>query len=343
MNAPGSHRPLKDSWGRFSSRARALPEGALWVVDEKVARLHPTLESVIASRRPLQVVKLRAGESLKSARRLEQVAPLAAMLPRSGAVIAVGGGTVGDFATVLAHLVKRGVQLFQVPTTLLAAVDSSVGGKGALNVSGVKNALGVFHYADAGLICEELFETLTAAQKREGAVEAYKMAVCLDAKRWAKWSVSAPSEAELVRTSRELKASLCAEDPYEQSGRRAVLNFGHTFGHVVESLTHYRVRHGEAVGIGVHCALDVGVAMKVTPPALAAEVEQTFAAVAPRARVRLKRVLAEATEAQISALLKADKKGTASSLKMVLLEKPGKTRLTEVSPSVWMRCLKEWR
>ena len=122
-----------------------------------------------------------------------------------------------------------------------------------------------------------------------------------------------------------------------------MLNFGHTFGHVVESLTHYRVRHGEAVGLGVHCALDVGVAMKVTHPSLAASVELTFAAVAPRARARLKRVLGGVPDADVAALLKADKKGSAKALKMVLLEKPGKTQLVEVAPSVWTRCMKGWR
>ena len=140
MRAPGSHRPSNDSWGRFASLA---PKGAAWIVDAKVAKLHPAVLRSI--RAPLLVELVTAGEALKSVGALERLAPKLVGLPRGGTLVAVGGGTVGDFATVAAHLVKRGVELIHVPSTLLAAVDSSVGGKGALNVGEVKNALGVFH------------------------------------------------------------------------------------------------------------------------------------------------------------------------------------------------------
>jgi 3-dehydroquinate synthase len=325
MSAVGSHRPLKDSWGRFAALA---PKGAGWIVDAKVAALHPSVLRSI--RAPVHVELVKAGEALKSTRALERLAPKLLKLSRGGTLVAVGGGTVGDFAAVAAHLVKRGVELVHVPTTLLAAVDSSVGGKGALNVGEVKNALGVFHYASRSLLCADFFATLSPAQHREGIAEALKMAVCLDAEVWRKWSRRAPGLLELVKTARRLKEGVCAEDPYEQSGRRSVLNFGHTFGHVIEGLSRFRVRHGEAVALGMLCALDVGRAMAVTPPALAEEVEGVLAERTGANRRRLAAVLERHSAEEVERLLAADKKNHGRSLRMVLLERAGAARLHEV-------------
>jgi len=325
MSAIGSHRPSKDAWGKFAALA---PEGAAWIVDARVAKLHPSVLTAIRS--PVHVEKVTAGEALKSTAALERVAVKLMGLKRGGTLVAVGGGTVGDLAGVVAHLVKRGVELVQVPTTLLAAVDSSVGGKGALNVGAVKNALGVFHYASRALICPEFFQTLSPAQLREGVAEALKMAVCLDARVWRKWARTAPSVEELVKTSRRMKEAVCAEDPYELSGRRAVLNFGHTFGHVIEGLSQFRVRHGEAVALGMLCALDVGRAVGVTPRDLALEVEVVLSACTGATSRRLAAVLESHSVDDVELLLAADKKSVGKGLRMVLLEKPGVARLVEV-------------
>ena len=316
---------MNDKWGRFASLA---PKGAAWIIDAKVARLHPGV--VRSLRAPLHVELVTAGEALKSTRALERIAPRLLQLPRGGTLVAVGGGTVGDFATVAAHLVKRGVNLIQVPTTLLAAVDSSVGGKGALNVGEVKNALGVFHYPSQTLLCADFFATLSPAQHREGIAEALKMAVCLDAAVWKNWSRRAPPTLELVKTARQLKERVCRADPYEQTGRRSVLNFGHTFGHVIESLSRFRVRHGEAVALGMLCALDVGRAMEVTPLALGQQVEAVLAERTGAARPRLASVLENHASEEVERLLGADKKSVGNGLRMVLLVRPGLARLVDV-------------
>ncbi|HEX8538814.1 MAG TPA: 3-dehydroquinate synthase, partial [Cystobacter sp.] len=181
---PGAYRPANDRWGPFTRVSATLPEGSLVVVDKRVAKLHPTLLSALQARRPHAILQLIGGERAKSFESLEQVLSAGLMLPRSGTLVAIGGGTIGDVCTMAAHLLKRGVRLVQVPTTLLAAVDSSLGGKGAVDVTVngrvVKNPVGVFHYADEAWICPELFSSLSEAQLREGAIEAWKMAVCLD-------------------------------------------------------------------------------------------------------------------------------------------------------------------
>jgi 3-dehydroquinate synthase len=291
------------------------------------------------------VVELPAGERTKSLRVLERVLARLTALPRSGMLVAVGGGSIGDLATVAAHVHKRGVKLVHVPTTLLAAVDSSVGGKGAVNVGAVKNGAGVFHYAANSWICPRVFTTLTAAQLREGAIEAWKMAVCLSPATWNAWRAKAPDLDTLVRESRAMKSGICEQDPYEQKGLRQVLNFGHTFGHALESASGYRVRHGDAVGLGMLCALDVGRAMGVTPEGVAAEVEDALeTGPGVLGRKALSRVMAKTTKPEVRRLLSADKKNERAGVaRMVLLEQVGRWKLQDVPEETWAPLFASWR
>ncbi len=346
--APGAWQPSADRWGRFDELWRELPERAVVVLDRRVAKLHGRLCSALKERSPLAVVELAAGERAKGFAALKRVLEASVGLTRSGTLVAIGGGTIGDLATVAAHLLKRGVRLVHVPTTLLAAVDSSVGGKGALNLGSgaysVKNAAGVFHYADACLLCPELFETLSSAQRREGAMEAWKMAATLDSRTWEEWRLKKPELRAMVERSRTMKSSVCEADPYERRGIRQVLNFGHTFGHVLESLTHHRMRHGDAVGLGMHCALDVGRAMGVTGEALAAEVERGLSDAGSLGREHLARALKGANAQTIRGLLEADKKNvSAGEVRMVLLREVGRTELSPVPAEVWTHLLAFWK
>lgn len=360
-SAPGAYRPAADRWGPFERLARGLKGPRLAVVDARVARLHPQVVRALGG---AEVVKVRAGEGAKSLKRLAEVCGRATSLPRSGTLLAIGGGTIGDLATVAAHLIKRGVRLIQVPTTLLAAVDSSLGGKGAVhlelgrhtvkNVLGafhyhlergrhtVKNALGAFHYAEETWLCPELFETLAPRQHREGAIEAWKMFVTLDAKRFASFDGDARA---LIRSARALKEAVCAEDPYETSGARRVLNFGHTLGHVIESVTGFRVSHGEAVGLGILCALDLGVAVRVTPEEVARRVELKLTKHAGiGTRRELARALRSASEPEVLSLLAGDKKvGPSGELNFVLLEQVGAASVHSVPSAVLRRLLPRWR
>ncbi|MEW5739421.1 MAG: 3-dehydroquinate synthase family protein [Myxococcota bacterium] len=345
MSAPGSYCRPRDRWGSFEALCADLDgTQALAIADARVLRLHRHVPRALKSR-GVTVLAVTAGESAKTLSRVETLARTAASLPRGGTVLAVGGGTVGDLATVFAHLFKRGVGRFiQVPTTTLAAVDSSVGGKGAVNVRGVKNALGVFHFADEGWLCPELFSTLSDAQRREGRFEALKMAVALDARTFAAWRAAPPSEEALIREARLLKDQVVQKDPYETKGLRVVLNFGHTFGHVVETVTRFRVRHGEAVGLGMLCALDVGRVVGATPEAVAEEVEATlFGAGRTAARARLANALQGTKAAQVARLLAADKKADAGATRMVLLHAPGRWTTATVARADWQRCFAKWK
>ncbi len=331
----------RDRWGSFSQLARGLPAEVFAIVDACVARLHPAVPLAL---RRVRWLPIQAGERAKRFAEVERLLEAAHGLSREGTLLAVGGGTVGDLATVAAHLHRRGVRLVLVPSTLLAAVDSSLGGKGAVNVSGAKNAAGVFHEPAEAWICPELFETLGLPQLRDGFVEALKMAACLDPVLWRSARARHLSTRRIVREGRRLKRAICERDPLDR-GERRLLNFGHSFGHALEALSRHRLAHGAAVRLGVVCALDVGRALGVTPDEVAAEVQAGFEPLGDEPiRVELARWLRRTTARELRTLLSADKKtGADGALRMVLLAGVGAPLVRPVATSVWSSLLPAWR
>lgn len=186
---------------------------------------------------------------------------------RTTTVIALGGGVVGDVAGFAAATYQRGVNLVQIPTTLLALVDSSVGGKTAVNHRLGKNLIGAFHQPGAVVADMALLETLPAREFRAGLAEVVKYGVIADANFFV-WledhieALLAKDTATLVYAVRrccEIKAEVVAADERE-TGQRAILNFGHTFGHAIEAVTNYRrYLHGEAVALGMAMAMHLSV------------------------------------------------------------------------------------
>lgn len=172
---------------------------------------------------------------------------------RTDAVIAVGGGVVGDLAGFVAATFMRGIRFFNIPTTLLSQVDSSVGGKTAIDFAGVKNIVGAFHFADKVLIDPETLVTLPERQLHNGLVEAIKMGATGDAVLFSLIERSTDLNAdlpEIIPRSVAYKKSVVDADPRE-SGLRRVLNFGHTVGHAIEACGNGRYLHGEAVAAGM--------------------------------------------------------------------------------------------
>ena len=201
------------------------------------------------------------GEQAKTWSSLDRVFDelLAARLGRDGLVIALGGGVVGDLAGFAAATYQRGVPFLQVPTTLLAQVDSSVGGKTAINHARGKNMIGAFHQPLAVIADLETLDTLPDRELRAGLAEVIKHGAALDAAflGWLEQNMEKllgrdrVALTHAIRRSCELKAAIVAEDERE-SGVRAVLNFGHTFGHAIETATGFGPwLHGEAVAAGM--------------------------------------------------------------------------------------------
>jgi 3-dehydroquinate synthase len=178
-------------------------------------------------------------------------------------IIAVGGGVVGDLAGFVAATYARGIPYIQVPTTLLAQVDSSVGGKVGVNLSQAKNMVGAFWQPAAVWIDTQTLQTLPEREYRSGLAEVVKYGVILDAEFFARLERDAAALnerqgsvlQEVIARCCRLKANVVEADEREESGHRAVLNYGHTFAHALEAVTGYgQLLHGEAVSIGMMCA-----------------------------------------------------------------------------------------
>jgi len=232
-----------------------------------LGRVRSALERAGATA-PLDVL-VDDGEQAKSWSALERVfdALLGARVGRDGVIVALGGGVVGDLAGFAAAVYQRGIPFIQVPTTLLAQVDSSVGGKTAINHARGKNMIGAFHQPAAVIADVGALVTLPERELRAGAAEVIKHGFALDAALvgWLEANLEALLAREpdalthAVRRSCELKAAVVAADERE-SGQRAVLNLGHTFGHAIEAGAGYGAwQHGEAVAAGMVMAAELSV------------------------------------------------------------------------------------
>jgi 3-dehydroquinate synthase len=261
------------------------------ITDENVAARHLALleTGLAALGRHAGTVVLPPGEASKSFPTLARVCErlLEMGLERGGIVVALGGGVIGDLAGLAASLVRRGVRFVQVPTTLLAQVDSSVGGKTGINTAQGKNLVGTFHQPSLVLADLGALATLPPRQFRAGYVEAAKFGMLGDAAffGWLErnWPAVAALRTEamrhLVATSVAGKAAIVARDETE-TGERMLLNLGHTFGHALEAWAGYsdRLLHGEAVAIGICLAFELSRELGLVDADSVARVRAHFAA-----------------------------------------------------------------
>lgn len=262
------------------------------VTDANLAAAHlPALEVALGLEGiGSEAVILPPGEKTKSFAALQQVVDhvLAARLERGDAVIALGGGVVGDLAGFAAGIVRRGMNFIQMPTSLLAQVDSSVGGKTGINTQHGKNLVGVFHQPRVVLADTAALDTLPAREFRAGYAEVAKYGLIdrPDFFAWLEknWQAVFSGGAERVHAIAEscrAKAEMVARDEFE-TGDRALLNLGHTFGHALEAATAYdgeRLVHGEAVAIGMALAHRFSARLNLASPDDSARVEAHLKAV----------------------------------------------------------------
>ncbi|MBO4557951.1 MAG: 3-dehydroquinate synthase [Bacteroidales bacterium] len=235
---------------------------------------------------------------------------------RTDAVVAVGGGVVGDMAGFVAATFMRGIRFFNIPTTLLSQVDSSVGGKTAVDFGGVKNIVGAFHMPSKVLIDPDTLATLPQRQLANGLVEAIKMGATGDAELFElieRSSDAAADADEIIRRSIAFKKSVVDADPRE-SGLRRVLNFGHTIGHAIESVGAGRYLHGEAVALGML-------------PFAGPEVRGRLEAVLGKYNLPVSHSL---PAAEIRALIAHDKKASGAGITVVKVDKIGTFRFETV-------------
>jgi 3-dehydroquinate synthase len=301
------------------------------VTNEVVAPLYLSrLEKALAGARVTRIV-VPDGEQAKSWPTLERVfdALLEARCGRDTLLVALGGGVVGDLAGFAAAVYQRGMPFVQVPTTLLAQVDSSVGGKTAINHARGKNMIGAFHQPLAVVSDVATLDTLPGRELRAGLAEVVKHGLALDAAfvQWLEGHMDKLLRREpeslgyAVRRCCELKAGIVAADERE-SGVRALLNFGHTFGHAIEAATGYGTwLHGEAIAAGMVMAAELSLRLKL----LGRQDVQRVRGLIERAGLP---VAGPATGAQeLRELMAVDKKAAQGKLRFVVLEAVGRAAL----------------
>ena len=212
---------------------------------------------------------IRQGEASKNLESFSKMLEfmLEKKFTRKDAVVAVGGGVVGDLAAFVAASYMRGVDFYNVPTTLLSQVDSSIGGKCGVDFRGVKNSVGAFRFPSSVLIDPNVLRTLSNRQLSAGLAEAIKMGLTSDGELFALIEKSEnilDDLDDIIVKSLRVKADVVASDPFE-TGLRKVLNFGHTIGHAVESLSGGSLLHGECVAIGMTCMCSDAVLGRLLP------------------------------------------------------------------------------
>lgn len=298
VTLPGRSYPIVIGEGLIASAGRriaaALPGARCAVVsDRNVAALYlaPLKAGLEQHELFLGTAVVAPGEASKSFPVLATLCEtlLALGVERGDCVIALGGGVVGDLAGFAASILRRGVRVVQMPTSLLAQVDSSVGGKTGIDTPQGKNLIGSFHQPSLVLADTSLLSTLSPREFRAGYAEVAKYGLLGDAPFFAwleeNWkdvfSGKDGQRRHAVETSVRAKAAIVAADEREESGTRALLNLGHTFGHALEAFAGYsdRLLHGEAIAIGMRLAFTYSVALGLCPPGDADRVARHFTAV----------------------------------------------------------------
>jgi 3-dehydroquinate synthase len=331
----------RDVLASLGARIAALRPGVRTaiVTDRSVAKywLNATETSLQGTGIAVSRIIVDEGEGSKTYAGLEQVseALIAAKIERNDLVIALGGGVVGDLAGFAAAILRRGVNFVQVPTTLLAQVDSSVGGKTGINSPQGKNLLGAFHQPILVVADTAVLDTLPARQFRAGYAEVAKYGVLGD-QAFFTWLEANHAEVfkggaareHAIATSCRAKAAIVARDERE-TGERALLNLGHTFGHALEAATGFsdRLFHGEGVAIGMMLAAEFSATLGMIPQADAARIKRHLAEVGLPTQLQdvagfAQEGLADADA--LMALMAQDKKVRRGQLTLILLEAIGR-------------------
>ena len=293
------------------------------ITDSHVGPLHASRCGDVAC-----VVTIPAGEQYKTLATVQTIYDqlLAAGIDRQATIVALGGGVVGDVAGFVAATYMRGVNFVQCPTSLLAMVDASVGGKTGVDLPQGKNLVGAFKQPTAVLADITTLHTLPKEEFAAGMAEVVKHGLInnselfrrLEIGEWRLTNQSPISNLHsLVATAIEVKRDVVQEDPFEQ-GRRATLNLGHTFGHAVEQVSGYRVRHGEGVALGLVAAANLSARLELCAPAVQNRIEAAL-----HAQNLPTRIPAQFDPTAVYQAMFSDKKKAAGKLRFVLLREVG--------------------
>jgi 3-dehydroquinate synthase len=332
----------------FAALKKIIKTNTFFVItDKNVEKLHLKYFTDLLKQKGLKVkiAVINAGEIGKSIKSLSFLynKALEAGIDRKSCAIAFGGGVVGDVAGFFAATYMRGINYIQVPTTLLAMADSSIGGKTAVNIKGGKNIAGVFYQPNLVWINSTFLSTLTEKHIKNGLAEIIKYAFTFDKKFYGYLAdilengTMPPKDFDyIIYQSCSYKARVVEKDEKEITGLRAVLNFGHTFAHALETATKYKkFLHGEAVAIGMLFAMRLSLELKICKPEIYKEVENFL----QKADFNLS---TKNNARQILSLMKKDKKSIDGNVKFILIKDIGEPVSTYVKDNVVLNVLKNF-
>jgi 3-dehydroquinate synthase len=328
---------LRDA-GRLLERAKPAKDSRVFVVTSPNVRRHwgEKLEtSLRRAKITYHVLEANDGEPAKNIATVEQLAEqmVEAGADRKALVVAFGGGVIGDSAGFLASIFMRGVPVVQIPTTVVAQLDASIGGKTGVNLRSGKNLVGAFHQPRMVLVDPQILATLEEREFRSGLFEALKCGVIRDRKLFEFMATTPKKIRERNRKALEritvdsvrVKANIVSADERE-SGLRAILNFGHTIGHALESATGYsQLLHGEAVGWGMIAAAMIAADVRSCTAEVASQITSAVNNYGPLPPF-------QAATSDIIARLSADKKRVSGAAHFVLPERIGKVKITSEVP-----------
>lgn len=326
-SAKGGHYPIWISNNAIATHAGQLAVGccngrrAVIVTDEQVADLYlkQTADALSASGFIVEAIRIVPGEASKT---MDTVMSLyqafhQAGISRDDLVVALGGGVVGDLAGFTAATYLRGVPLMQIPTTLLAQVDSSIGGKNGVDLPYGKNLAGTFYQPRAVLIDPFVLKTLSRRRMAEGLAEVIKSGLILDLELFRQIEQKTYDLEWVIERCVRIKAGVVERDEHDH-GERMLLNFGHTIGHAVELVTGYNhLTHGEAISIGIMTALAIGEHLQLTPPGTKERTGRVLAGAGLPLRAP------ELAADEILAAVRSDKKKRSGRMHFVLLREIG--------------------
>lgn len=315
------------------------------ITNKTIAKLYQQkIQKAFSKSFDLEWLVIPDGEQFKTLNTCEK---LHETLSRKGAhrkstLIALGGGVVGDITGFVAATYMRGIDFIQMPTTLLAQVDSSVGGKTGVDLKTGKNLVGAFHQPRAVFILTDFLKTLPTREFKCGLAEVIKYGIIWDATFFTFLEKNAPSilklDAEilthLIATSCLIKTKIVQKDEKE-ANLRAILNFGHTLGHALETTTGYKtLKHGEAVALGMLFALRLSNELGLTQKDLTPRLDNLLA------KLQISLRLPKINITQVMTAISTDKKITSKNIRFILIPKLGKSIIKELDLKVVQTCLK---
>lgn len=325
MRIQHSRGAYEVQFAALAELAQVLPGGMIVLTDEEVWEAQGQRFPDVPRR--IVVPSGEASKSLSSyADCQERLAALG--VSRSDTLVAFGGGVVGDLAGFVAATYMRGIAWIQVPTTVMAMVDSSVGGKTAIDLEAGKNLVGAFHQPGAVYICTEVLETLPERHVRNGMAEVVKYKFIADPGLQVGLPAGTAEWEPLIARCLEIKAAVVEADEFETTGLRATLNFGHTVGHAIETALGYQsLLHGEAVAVGMVAEARLGERLGITPLGVSDALRSDLTALSLPTELPHSIGSGQLVEA-----MRKDKKRAGTGLSFALLEQIGACKLVHDVP-----------